>query len=978
MLASPKIKRFAHPALGLSWLAAGIGLALCLLLGNASAQAAPTSDHQQLPSPTPTMVPGAMLPSQPQVYPQPAANAAQPQPAPVDLRAGVLQAADTIAYNTGFAPYTAFWQPDDWTWYTRGSMLYAPSIIYYGGGGTDEYKRLEITDEPVGEAQSWLIKDGWFFGSAKQVDVTINFQTADAGTAGIVVGWRDLDNFAAVLLDQFNDTVWILVYQNGEATWQNNGIGATVIEPYLDYHLIAFAPDPSERGMAPLSAWIVPPGGDLTHLLTSTASVDTRGRIGLGAVDGFPRVIFDEFWSYGDPLSQPSATWISPEGNGVTWDVYGDTVQMAYTVTNDINVWQAQVVRYDAASGNWVTVADLRGPPYEFTLDTGSLDFGYNEFAIDLYTIDLQKLREATIWLYRQRVPEILMTSYPTAFTLVANGYSESLISVEVRDRGSNPLPDILVAFTGESVSIEPENIITDGNGQATVTVRAGTAAGSGKVFVTVTPGELGAEIPVTLVAGPASSLAVSAGAGQLLADGASSAAVVATLTDAFGNPITGVNVSFAATLGTVNESAVTNHEGKATVQFVAGSALGEAQIAASYGDLAAAASVHLIAGPLAQFRITAAPAFLYADGASFGAVRVQALDAYSHPLPNLPVQFSTSLGEIEASATTNTEGMAAARLTAGTVTGSAEVAAWLGGFSSAATVEMVAGPAAVLQLNPTLRQVILADGDQTTISILVRDAYAHPLPGATVYLSTTLGSITPVVVTDANGVATAVLSSLRNTGRALVTAAVGDVMQSVEVVFKAFPATLYLALVQRNAQIEEWPPLLLNGYFDEGESWWSQSINGEYGRLIYRYGEKPAIPAPASPPYVAWLGGADSQVNRLSQGAALPHSYAVSLEFLYYTESGEKTCGQDTAVLEVVAGGSSWTLQEFDLCYPRQGKTWRTGMADLSRWRGQSINLQFRSVLNNDKISNLFVDNVRFCSSDPAAQAKMPACAAQ
>lgn len=159
----------------------------------------------------------------------------------------MLRAADTIDYNSGFATYTAYEQPADWTWY-RVEASSIPSIIYYGGGNTDEYKRLEITDEPVGEARSWLIKDSWFFGPVTQVDVTVNFQTDEEGMAGIVVGWRDADNFTAVLLDQFNDTVWTLVYQNGEAIWQNNGIGATVIEPsWIITFRIAFSPGPSER-----------------------------------------------------------------------------------------------------------------------------------------------------------------------------------------------------------------------------------------------------------------------------------------------------------------------------------------------------------------------------------------------------------------------------------------------------------------------------------------------------------------------------------------------------------------------------------------------------------------------------------------------------------------------------------------------------------------------------------------------------------
>lgn len=125
------------------------------------------------------------------------------------------------------------------------------------------------------------------------------------------------------------------------------------------------------------------------------------------------------------------------------WDAYGDTVQMAYTVTNDINVWQAQVVRYNATSDNWWTVADLHGPPYEYTFNTSELNFGYNEFAIDLYTVELQTLRGANIWLYRRRVPESI-TELGESYTLEANGQDTAQVILELRDRGGNLLPEVV------------------------------------------------------------------------------------------------------------------------------------------------------------------------------------------------------------------------------------------------------------------------------------------------------------------------------------------------------------------------------------------------------------------------------------------------------------------------------------------------------------------------------------------------------
>jgi hypothetical protein len=103
-------------------------------------------------------------------------------------------------------------------------------------------------------------------------------------------------------------------------------------------------------------------------------------------------------------------------------------------------------------------------------------------------------------------------------------------------------------------------------------------------------------------------------------------------------------------------------------------------------------------------------------------------------------------------------------------------------------------------------------------------------------------------------------------------------------------------------------------------------------------------------------------------------------IEFEYYTASVEKECGRDVAVLEARAGSETRTLMNFGLCVGAATKSWRSAALDLGALRGQTVVLQFRSVLNSakDTNSNLFLDNVRLCTRDQSAPAALSRCTAQ
>src|SRR5262245_24583405 len=144
-------------------------------------------------------------------------------------------------------------------------------------------------------------------------------------------------------------------------------------------------------------------------------------------------------------------------------------------------------------------------------------------------------------------------------------------------------------------------------------------------------------------------------------------------------------------------------------------------------------------------------------------------------------VTFLTSLGSMEpAEVQTDVNGRAITTFKAGTSSGVATITATSGGSSVAAAsqLKIAVGAAAVGGLvafaNPG---VVSSRGGSSTISAKVTDTGGNILVGIPVNFGTDQGSITPGVAnTDANGVATAVLTTNRT---AIVTVNAGAIPSS-------------------------------------------------------------------------------------------------------------------------------------------------------------------------------------------------------
>ena len=369
--------------------------------------------------------------------------------------------------------------------------------------------------------------------------------------------------------------------------------------------------------------------------------------------------------------------------------------------------------------------------------------------------------------------------------TLTADGSSTSAVTAQVTDANGNPVAGAEVSFATTAGAIAPATATTDANGEATATLTAGIAVGT--ATVTASTNGVSDSVDVTFVAGPAANVAVSAEPTTLPADGSSTSTITAAVTDANGNPVAGQSVSFATTLGNVAPATgTTDANGMATATLTAASGPGTATVSATAGDASGSATVEFIASGPASVSVSADPTTLIADGASTSTISAQVTDANANPVVGETVSFATTAGTIDATAVTDANGVAVATFTAGTTVGTATITATAGEASDTVDVTLIAGAAANMTItaNPVS---VPADGTTaSTIAASVTDANGNPIAGATVSLTTDLGTLTaPSITTDANGEGTATITSAV-TGTATVLGNLGTLSDSVEVSFTA------------------------------------------------------------------------------------------------------------------------------------------------------------------------------------------------
>ena len=387
----------------------------------------------------------------------------------------------------------------------------------------------------------------------------------------------------------------------------------------------------------------------------------------------------------------------------------------------------------------------------------------------------------------------------------VATAFGTAL-GATVKDANGNVVPGVTVTFTAPGGGV-PTGTFTGGlasttaqtnaSGVATApTFTANTKAG-GPYTVTATVAGAGTPASFALTNTPAAPASLTPGAGttpqSATVNTTFTIPLAATLADQYGNPISGISVTFTAPAsgasgifsGSGNSvAATTNAQGVATAPSItANGTAGGYSVAASGGGVnnTTAFALTNLPGAPSSIVVTAGGGQHTTVATPF-ATNLQATveDANGNPVPNATVTFAaptgpgaggTFPGGATTTATTNAQGVATApTLTADTVAGSFTATASAAGVGTPATFALTNTPGSPATVTAT------AGGGQRTpvttafpvaLAIAVVDQYGNPVGGATVTFTAPAsgasgtfaapGSGTGATVsTNAQGVATA------------------------------------------------------------------------------------------------------------------------------------------------------------------------------------------------------------------------------
>ncbi|MGH3522130.1 MAG: beta strand repeat-containing protein, partial [Mycobacterium sp.] len=332
--------------------------------------------------------------------------------------------------------------------------------------------------------------------------------------------------------------------------------------------------------------------------------------------------------------------------------------------------------------------------------------------------------------------------------TISAGG--SSTITVTANDAGGNPVQGVTVAIQGSGTITQPGSL-TDVNGVATGTFGS-TVLGPHTITATVNGSTVTGNATVTVQAGPPASIAVNLGNNQTAPAGSAVAIDPSVIVkDIGGNPVSGVQVTFAVALGGGSVTVATPNTNGSGIATVGSWTLGPTA-GSNNNTLTATATGSGITGNPVTFTasataggpsaskstLTVSQPTITAGGAG-STVTVTAKDANDNLLSGVNVDF-TADGSTFASASTNGSGVATATYS-GTAAGGHTIGAKIGGvtINATATVTVQAGAAANVAFSTPPSSTSTGVAITPAVVVDVTDAFGNPAEGI---VSLTLGQV--------------------------------------------------------------------------------------------------------------------------------------------------------------------------------------------------------------------------------------------
>lgn len=347
--------------------------------------------------------------------------------------------------------------------------------------------------------------------------------------------------------------------------------------------------------------------------------------------------------------------------------------------------------------------------------------------------------------------------------------------AVSVTDAYGNAKAGVTVAFAvggGGSIagSAATTNVTTDASGTASLSSwTVGTTVGAYTVAASVDGIATSVSFTATATAGPASQFAIVDGDGQSGSVGTALANPIRVhALDAYGNPVSGISVTFAATSGGGSlspASALTDNTGTASAAWTLGTVAGVNSASASAGSVGSVTlSATAVPGAPASLSRNSADNQSTTVGTTVAAApSVVVEDEYGNRVGGASVSFSVlSGGGAVSPSSTTADGSGVATVTSwtlGTAAGANTVRASAGSASVDFSATGVAGAPSAMVASSTPPSSATVGTGVTAPAVRVTDQYGNGVSGVSVSFAITAGAGSigaTSVTTDATGAASA------------------------------------------------------------------------------------------------------------------------------------------------------------------------------------------------------------------------------
>lgn len=335
-----------------------------------------------------------------------------------------------------------------------------------------------------------------------------------------------------------------------------------------------------------------------------------------------------------------------------------------------------------------------------------------------------------------------------------ANGVTTAVITVTLRDRYGNPVPDIAPTVTTTLGTLSGDGA-TDVSGVATRTLHSTTELGTAVLSI---PGMLTVtEATVGFVTGPPAVVTYEATPDTAVANGEDTISLVLTATDSVGHPIVGETLVVTSSIGTrararVSDCTVSDARGSFTCS-IASTTSGQPQLYVA-GVAATGNEFSFDPGALHHIRVTPYGAFdtplLTTADVPF-TFTAEAQDFYDNLIPGLSFTWDvSSLGGDGTVVPVSSRGVFV-----GTLAGLVRVKASAGGETGVSYAEVQAGAPAQAAISAD-RTVVPANGsDAAQLSVQVMDVYGNAVEhGVPVTLTSSIGVVEGTAPTQEGGIA--------------------------------------------------------------------------------------------------------------------------------------------------------------------------------------------------------------------------------